>query len=68
MFLGSAGLRFSAIGALVFVLGLVSLVFLPPIIGIIGILVGGFAVWGGFIRTLFMYYGPQGAPPSNPEP
>lgn len=59
MFMQSPGLRLSFVGGAIFAIGLVSLLLLPPIIGLLAILVGGFTVWGGFIRTLFAYYGPE---------
>ena len=40
-----------------FIASLISLLFLPPAISIVGLLAGGLAVWGGFIWTLFSYYG-----------
>jgi hypothetical protein len=58
--LQSPGLRISLAGAAIFAFGLISLLFLPVVIGLVCLLVGGFAVWGGFIRTLFSYYGPSG--------
>ena len=58
------GLRLSLIGAVVFLFGLLSLIVLPMAIGMLAILIGGFAVWGGFIWTLFSYYGPT-SPPSS---
>ena len=51
------GLRISAVGAVVFIASLLSLLVLPPAVSIIGLLAGGLAVWGGFIWTLFSYYG-----------
>ena len=56
--LQSPGLRVSLVGAFIFAFGLISLLFLPAMIGLTALLLGGFAVWGGFIRTLFTYYGP----------
>ncbi len=61
--MGSKGLRLSFLGAVLFFVSLASLLVLPAIIGITGIVAGGMAVWGGFIWTLFHYYGPS-APPS----
>lgn len=55
----SPGLRMSFAGAIVFAIGMVALLVLPPVIGLLTLLVGGFAVWAGFIRTLFAYYGPE---------
>jgi len=53
------------IGALVFLPSLVSLVFLPAIIGIVGIAIGGSAVWAGFLWTIFSYYGGRAAGPDS---
>jgi hypothetical protein len=61
--LQSPGLRVSLIGTIVFALGLISLLFLPLVVSLIGLLAGGFAVWGGFIWTLFSYYGPTSEQP-----
>lgn len=61
--LQTPGLRMSLIGAAVFFFGLIGLLFLPLAIALTALVVGGFAVWGGFIWTLFSYYGP-----SNDQP
>lgn len=61
--LQSPGLRVSLAGAVLFALGLLSLIVLPLAIGLVLMIVGGLAVWGGFIRTLFTYYGPGAEPP-----
>jgi hypothetical protein len=58
MLLQTPGLRVSLAGAVVFAFGLISLLVLPVVIGLAAILLGGLAVWGGFIMTLFSYYGP----------
>jgi len=63
MILQSPGLRVSIAGAVVFAFGLVSLLVLPVVIGLVAILAGGLAVWGGFIQTLFSYYGPSSEQP-----
>jgi hypothetical protein len=54
--LHSRSLRLSLIGVVVFALGVLSLLVLPAAISIAGILVGGMAVWAGFIWTLLTYY------------
>ena len=56
------GLRLSMIGSIVFLFGLIALVFLPLAIALAGLMIGGFGVWGGFIWTLFSYYGPGSNP------
>ena len=66
--LQSPGLRLSLAGAAVLAFGLVALILLPAYVGLAALLIGGFAVWGGFIRTLFTYYGPAGTPPADPKP
>lgn len=53
----------SLIGAVVFFVGLIGLLFLPLAIALAALVIGGFAVWGGFIWTLFSYYGPANEPP-----
>ena len=63
MLFQSPGLRVSLVGAVIFALGLISLLLLPLAIGLVMLLVGGFAVWGGFIWTLFSYYGPSSEQP-----
>jgi hypothetical protein len=54
--LQSKGLRLSAIGAVIFLLSIVSLVFLPNLGPVIGMLIGGVCVWAGFIWTILTYY------------
>ncbi len=44
-------------GAVLFLAGLVSLLVLPALISIAGMLIGAMLVWGGFVMTLFAYYG-----------
>lgn len=56
--LQTPGLRISLAGGLVFFIGLLSLLALPLPIALAALVIGGFAVWGGFIWTLFSYYGP----------
>ena len=53
----SKGLRISMYGGVLFLAGLVSLLVLPALISIAGMLVGAMLVWGGFVMTLFAYYG-----------
>ena len=57
------GLRLSAIGGVVFIAGLLSLLVLPGAISVVVMLAGGMAVWTGFIWTLFSWY----VPPSSGE-
>jgi hypothetical protein len=52
----SKGLRISVAGAIIFLPSAVSLLFLPPLLSTIGILLGGVLVWSGFIMTLFNFY------------
>ena len=52
----SRGLRVSSIGAVIFLLSLISLLFLPNLGPMIGLLIGGIMVWFGFIMTIFGYY------------
>ena len=60
------GLRLSLVGAAVFILGIVSLLFLPDAIAVIAMLVGGVATWSGFVWTLLAWYrAPQ--PPAPPD-
>ena len=54
--LQSKGLRISFAGILIFLPSAVSLLFLPPLIATLGILIGGMLVWSGFIMTLFTFY------------
>ena len=56
------GLRLSAIGGVIFLAGLLTLLFLPAAVSVVVILAGGLAVWGGFLWTLFSWYVP---PPSE---
>jgi len=56
----SKGLRVSVAGAVIFLPSLISLLFLPPVISIVGMLGGGMLVWSGFMVTLFAFYVPQG--------
>jgi len=63
--LNTPGLRLSLIGGIIFALGLVALIFLPAVVGLLGLLIGGFAVWGGFLWTIFSYYGPGTTPPAD---
>jgi len=52
----SKGLRLSAIGAVIFLISLFALIFLPDLVPVIGMLIGGAFVWGGFIWTILVYY------------
>jgi hypothetical protein len=54
--LGSKGLRLSAYGGVVFLIGVLALLVLPDGIAVAGMLVGGLGVFGGFAWTLFSYY------------
>lgn len=51
-------LRLSAIGVLIFLLAITSLLYLPDGISIVAMLIGGMLVWGGFIWTIFTAYSP----------
>ncbi len=55
----SKGLRVSVAGAVIFLPSLISLLFLPPVISIVGMLGGGMLVWSGFMMTLFAFYVPR---------
>lgn len=61
--LKSPGLRVSLAGAVLFLLSAVALLFLPKALAAAGLVAGGLAVWGGFVWTLFSYYGPSARPP-----
>jgi len=52
----SNGLRISVAGVVIFLPSALSLLFLPPLISTLGILLGGLLVWSGFIMTLFNFY------------
>jgi hypothetical protein len=52
------GLRLSAAGGVVFLLGLLSLLLLPAAIAVAVMIAGGMGVWSGFLWTLFSWYGP----------
>ena len=56
------GLRLSAIGGAVFLCGLLSLMALPAVAAVGGMIAGGMGVWAGFLWTLFAWYqaGPTG--------
>jgi hypothetical protein len=56
--LQTPGLRVSLAGAVVFFFGMLAILILPLAVAMATLLLGGFAVWGGFIWTLFSYYGP----------
>jgi hypothetical protein len=49
-------LRLSVSGAVIFLVSIVALIFLPNAVPIAGILLGGMLVWIGFIWTLLSYY------------
>jgi hypothetical protein len=49
------GLRFSIAGAVIFLASLVFLAFVSPAVAL-GLLAGGFMVWGGLLWTLFGFY------------
>ena len=63
--LRSPGLRVSLAGAAVFLVSATSLVVLPNAVAVLGMLIGGLGVWGGFVWTLFSYYAPTPRPPSG---
>jgi hypothetical protein len=50
------GLRLSAIGGVVFLAGVLSILVLPPVLSVAIIIGGGMGVWGGFLWTLFAWY------------
>lgn len=54
--LSSPGLRLSLYGGVVFLIGVVSLLFLPWGIPAAAMFVGGVAVWAGFLQTILHYY------------
>jgi len=64
LFLKHPGLKLAGIGLIVFMISVLSLIMLPRIIGVIGMLAGGMGVWSGFIWTLFSWYLPS-APPEG---
>jgi hypothetical protein len=41
------------------------LIFPLVVVGLVALLTGGFAVWGGFIWTLFSYYVPSRETPPD---
>ena len=61
--LQTPGMRTSLIGAVVFFFGLIGLVILPLAVALPGLVLGGLGVWGGFIWTLFSFYGPSSEQP-----
>ena len=63
--LRSRGLRLSLFGALVFLLSVTALIFLPNGGPVVGMLAGGMCVWTGFIWTLLGYYGATPKPPRD---
>jgi hypothetical protein len=52
------GLRLSAIGGVVFLAGILTLLFLPPAASVFIMIAGGMGVWSGFLWTLFSWYVP----------
>jgi len=52
------GLRLSAIGGVVFIASLTTLLFAPPAVSVAAMIVGGMGVWSGFLWTLFSWYSP----------
>jgi hypothetical protein len=54
--LRSRSLRLSLFGAAIFLISIVSLIFLPDGPPIVGMIVGGMCVWIGFIWTIFSWY------------
>jgi hypothetical protein len=52
------GLRLSAIGGVIFLAGLLTLLFLPAAVSVFVMIVGGMGVWGGFLWTIFSWYVP----------
>jgi hypothetical protein len=62
VFLKHTGLKLSGIGLVVFLVSALSLIVLPHVIAVVGMLAGGMGVWSGFIWTLFSWYLP---PPAN---
>jgi hypothetical protein len=52
------GLRLSAGGGVVFLLGLISLLLLPAAVSVAIMIAGGMGVWSGFLWTLFAWYNP----------
>ena len=52
------GLRLSAIGGVIFLAGILTLLFLPAAVSVFVMIAGGMGVWGGFLWTLFSWYVP----------
>jgi hypothetical protein len=53
----SPGLRFAIFGLLLFLAGAASMLALPYLVGIVAMMLGGLAVWSGFVWTMLEYYG-----------
>jgi hypothetical protein len=56
------GLRLSAIGGVVFIASLLTLLVAPPAVSVAGMIIGGIGVWSGFLWTLFAWYQPEAGP------
>ena len=52
------GLRLSAIGGVIFFLGMATLLFAPSGVSVVVMLAGGMGVWVGFLWTIFSWYVP----------
>jgi hypothetical protein len=63
--LNSRGLRLSVVGAVLVVLGMLSLLLLPGAIGGAAMMIGAVAVIGGFAWTITEYY--ASPPDSNDQ-
>ena len=60
------GWRLSAVGGVIFLASLSSMVVLPHVLSVAGMLVGGMATWAGFLWTLFAWYVPPSEEHTEP--
>ena len=59
------GLRISVIGGLIFVLGVILMLAVSDFVATFVMLIGGVAVWGGLMWTIFGFYASSEGPTSN---